>query len=118
MASYIFEDWKKLLDNFQQCVEKDLEEIHQQKAEVQQIKTDVFNRLSSGLYYRDSKRIVISAPEVIIGNVDKGGMMSHCQPSSKHPAGCRQSRIRRYGECRLRTFADYFSGCRHRVAQQ
>ena len=75
MASYIFEDWKKLLDNFQQCVEKDLEEIHQQKAEVQQIKTDVFNRLSSGLYYRDSKRIVISAPEVIIGNVDKDGMM-------------------------------------------
>ncbi len=75
MASYIFDDWKKLLDNFQQCVEKDLEEIHQQKAEVQQIKTDIFNRVSSGLYYRDSERIVISAPEVIIGNVDKDGMM-------------------------------------------
>ena len=75
MASYIFEDWKKLLDNFQQCVEKDLEEIHQQKAEVQQIKTDIFNKVSSGVYYRDSERIVISAPEVIIGNVDKDGMM-------------------------------------------
>ena len=44
---YIFNDWKALLDNFQQSVEKDLEEIHQQKAEVQQIKTDIFNKIES-----------------------------------------------------------------------
>ena len=25
---YIYGEWKKLLDSFQQCVEKDLEEIH------------------------------------------------------------------------------------------
>ena len=42
---YIFDDWKKLLDNFQKCVEKDLEEIHQQKAEVQQIKVDIFEKI-------------------------------------------------------------------------
>ena len=70
---YIYDDWKKLLETYQQCVEKDLEEIHQQKAEVQQIKTDIFNRLDNGLFYRDSNRIVLSAPEIVIGNVDKSG---------------------------------------------
>ena len=45
---YIYNEWKKLLDNFQQCVEKDLEEIHAQKSEVQQIKTDIFSRLEKG----------------------------------------------------------------------
>ena len=70
---YIFDDWKALLENFQSSVEKDLEEIHQQKSEVQQIKADIFNRLDNGLYYRDDKRIVISAPEIVIGNVDKSG---------------------------------------------
>ena len=72
---YIFDDWKALLDSFQQSVEKDLEEIHQQKAEVQQIKTDIFNKVESGLFYHDQKRIVISAPEIIIGNVDKSGTL-------------------------------------------
>ena len=70
---YIYDDWKKLLEDFQKCVEKDLEEIHKQKAEVQQIKTDIFEKVSDGLYYRDDQRIVISAPEIVIGNVDKCG---------------------------------------------
>ena len=73
---YIFDDWKKILDTYQQCVEKDLEEIHQQKAEVQQIKADIFNRLDSGLFYHSNERIVISAPEIVIGNVDKSGDLS------------------------------------------
>jgi hypothetical protein len=72
---YIFDDWKKLLENFQSSVEKDLEEIHQQKAEVQQIKSDIFNRLDSGLFYHDNQRIVLSAPEIVIGNVDKSGSL-------------------------------------------
>ena len=70
---YIYDDWKKLLEDFQKCVEKDLEEIHQQKAEVQQIKVDIFDKMGEGLFYRDDNRIVISAPEIVIGNVDKGG---------------------------------------------
>ena len=70
---YVYDDWKKLLENFQKSVEKDLEEIHQQKAEVQQMKTDIFNKMGEGLFYRDDSRIVISAPEIVIGNVDKSG---------------------------------------------
>ena len=73
--AYIFDDWKEVLDNFQSSVEKDLEEIHKQKAELLQIKVDIFNKIESGLFYRDENRIVISAPEVIIGNVDKSGML-------------------------------------------
>ena len=73
--SYIFDDWKELLENFQSSVEKDLEEIHQQKAEVQQIKADIFSRLDAGLYYRDPECITISAPKVVIGNVDKDGAL-------------------------------------------
>ena len=70
---YIFDDWKKMLETFQASVSKELEEIHQQKIEVQQMKLDIFNRLDEGQYYRDDKRIVISAPEIIIGNVSKSG---------------------------------------------
>ena len=74
--AYIFEEWKTMLEKFQQCVDKGVEEMHQQKAEVQQIKTDIFNRLDRGAYYHDDQRIVISAPEIVIGNVDKSGALN------------------------------------------
>lgn len=75
MADYIFDDWKKILEDFQNSVSKDLEEIHKQKNEVQQMKSDIFDRLDSGQYITDDQRIVISAPEIVIGNVDKSGML-------------------------------------------
>lgn len=73
--AYIFEDWKTLLEKFQKCVDQGVEEMHQQKAEVQQIKKEIFNRLDSGNIIRDDRRIVLSAPEIIIGNVDKSGTL-------------------------------------------
>ena len=72
---YIFDDWKDLLDEFQKCVDKDLAEIQKQKAEVQQIKEGLFNSFGGGLLYRDGNRIVISAPEIVIGNVDRTGTL-------------------------------------------
>ena len=78
MADYIFSEWKQTLDDFRQSVQKDLEEIHKQKAQVQQMKTDIFNRIDAGKYYRDDHRIVISAPEIIIGNVDYSGDLLGC----------------------------------------
>ena len=71
----IFADWKSILQDFKDSVENDLEEIRKQKAEIQQIKTDIFNRLAQGQYIRDDHRIVLSAPEIIIGNVDSTGML-------------------------------------------
>ena len=73
MADYVFDDWKKILDTFQSSVEKELEEIHKQKAEIQQMKAEIFQEVQGVLYYRDPQRIILSAPEVIIGNVDKSG---------------------------------------------
>jgi hypothetical protein len=72
---YIFDEWKKVLENFQSSVSKDLAEIHKQKEAVQQMKTDIFDHLDSGRYITDDERIVISAPEIVIGNVDKSGML-------------------------------------------
>ena len=72
---YTFNDWKKTLDTFYDSVEKDLEEIRKQKAEVLQIKAEIMNELNRGYYLRDDRRVVISAPEVIIGNVDKSGCL-------------------------------------------
>ena len=71
----VFSDWKEALQNLQDSVSKDLEEIRKQKAEVQQIKMEIFDRLAEGKYLRDDKRIVISAPEIIIGDVDKSGAL-------------------------------------------
>ena len=70
-----FADWKTALQNLQDSVEKDLDEIRKQKAEIQQIKHDIFNRLAEGKYIHDDHRIVLSAPEIIIGNVDSSGML-------------------------------------------
>ena len=70
---YIFDDWKQILSDFQSSVEKDLAEIHKQKEAVQQMKTEIFDRLDNGKYICDEHRIVLSAPEIIIGHVDKSG---------------------------------------------
>lgn len=70
---YIFDDWIKTLNDFKSSVEKDLEEIRKHKAEVQQIKAAIDNEMNAGRYIRDPRRIVLSAPEIIIGNVDKSG---------------------------------------------
>ena len=70
-----FSDWKTILENFQDSVEKDLDEIRKQKAEIQQIKHEILSRMAQGQYIRDDHRIVLSAPEIIIGNVDSSGML-------------------------------------------
>ena len=73
MADYIFDDWKTMLGSFQDCVQKDLEEIHKQKAEIQQMKADLFKEMEGFKYYRDERCLILSAPKVIIGNVDETG---------------------------------------------
>jgi hypothetical protein len=75
MADTVFSNWLSALSQLQASVSKDLAEIRKQKAEIQQLKTDVFNRVALGRYLRDDQRLVLSAPEIIIGNVDAGGMM-------------------------------------------
>ena len=73
MADYIFDSWKELMTDFRQSVQKDLEEIHAQKQAIQEMKAEIFSRMEGGKYYRDPNRIVLSAPEIVIGNVDYSG---------------------------------------------
>lgn len=76
-----FENWQSELEKLQKSVEKDLKEIRRCKAEVQSMKNNLVDvlgeikELSHGKYIRDDYRIVLSAPEIIIGNVDKDGVL-------------------------------------------
>ena len=71
----IFKEWEKKLSDFEGSVEKDLAEIRKCKAEMQRISDDLNNSLVKGRYMRDNQRFIISAPEIIIGNVDNHGML-------------------------------------------
>jgi len=73
MADYIIDDWKTMLADFQDCVQKDLEDIHKQKAEIQQMKAELHKEMEGFKYYRDENCLILSAPKVIIGNVDESG---------------------------------------------
>ena len=79
---YKFKDWQKALANFQKDVEKELKEIRQHKAEMQQIKKELLDRLNKGRYLRDDERLILSAPEIVIGNVDPSGSLYEGEGSS------------------------------------
>ena len=76
-----FESWQTELDNFQDCAKKELEDIRQCKQDIQSMKNELMeelgeiSQLSRGRYIRDNQRIILSAPEIVIGNVDKNGVM-------------------------------------------
>lgn len=70
-----FENWQEALETFQKNVEKDLEEIRKCKSDVQRMKIDLIDHIEKGRYIRDEQRVIISAPEIIIGNVDKSGVI-------------------------------------------
>lgn len=70
---YIFKEWLKAIEKLQDSLEKDVEEVRIQKDAVQRMKKEILNDISAGKYIRDDRRIVISAPEIVIGNVDMSG---------------------------------------------
>lgn len=74
-VDFVFKDWLKFLQKFYDDVEKTLEDIRKDKLEVQEMKKEIYNRINKGYYVYDKDCIVISAPEIIIGNVDKSGQL-------------------------------------------
>lgn len=76
-----FEQWHDKLEEFNKSVNKELEEIRQCKAEAQTMKYDLSKILSEvshfshGTYIQDEHRLILSAPEIIIGNVDRDGVL-------------------------------------------
>ena len=72
---YFFDEWKKTLEDFRSGVSKDLDEIRRHKEEIRQVKEAICSAVNSGYFLRDEHRIVLSAPEIIIGDVDRDGML-------------------------------------------
>ncbi|MBR0262930.1 MAG: hypothetical protein IJQ60_03500 [Prevotella sp.] len=71
---YIFKDWQDKLLEFESSVKKDLDEIRKCKAEMQQMKLEMAS-MKKGRYISDNERLILSAPEIIIGHVDEGGLL-------------------------------------------
>ena len=72
---YIFEQLEKRLSAFEASVGKELEEMRQCKADMRQLTSEFGNSMKKGRYERDDERLILSAPEIIIGNVDSNGML-------------------------------------------
>ncbi len=77
----MYQRWLTKMNNFKASIDKELDEIRRCKAEMQQIRKEISNEFEAGYYKRDDKRIVISAPEIIIGNVLKDGSLISNEPS-------------------------------------
>ena len=72
---YITSDWERKMSAFESSVEKELKEIRKCKADIQQMRNEI-QREKQGCYYvRDMNRIILSAPEIILGNVDADGVL-------------------------------------------
>lgn len=73
--AYILDDLTKALNAFESSVKKDLEEIRKSKDEVQRLKEEINHTVSGIHYVRDDGCLILSAPKVIIGNVDHDGTL-------------------------------------------
>lgn len=67
--------WEDRLNNFKQALDKELQEIQQCKAELAEIQKEVQESLSGIRYIREEGRLVLSAPEIVIGDVDPLGVL-------------------------------------------
>lgn len=72
---YILDDLQNTLDDFKQCVSKELTEIHNSKREVQELKNQIAEMIKGIKFVRDDNTMILSSPRIIIGNVDASGTM-------------------------------------------
>lgn len=94
------ESWKEKLDDFESKANQELAAIRKCKQEIQQLKdrlfcenSDLYNN-KQGNIIRDERRLILSAPEIIIGNVDEhgvlldGGSVVVVRGNNVHVEGC------------------------------
>ena len=74
MADRIFQVWEEKLKSLLDSVEKELAEVRAQKEALFSLNTDVQNKIEGRLIH-DDRRLILSAPEIVIGNVNMGGML-------------------------------------------
>lgn len=78
----IFKDLKKALETLNSRLEGELEEVRRSKLEVLQLKHDMIAEKAKGRYIRDDQRLILSAPEIIIGDVDPSGNLQQADGGS------------------------------------
>ncbi len=66
---------KTLLDEFKESVDTDIRTIKNLKKEIAAMRSEIYSQLAKVKYVRDENRLVLSAPEIIIGNVDAAGTL-------------------------------------------
>lgn len=69
----IFDQWKKALQQFNDNMEKELEEVRKCKSQMQKMRSDLEGFMTGVRFIRDDHRLILSAPEIVIGNVDMNG---------------------------------------------
>ena len=69
----ILADWKKEVFDFKGKVNDALDEIHKCKQQIAALKAELVDESTGGQYIRDNECIILSAPKIIIGNVEKSG---------------------------------------------
>lgn len=89
-----YDNWLESMQNFKASIDKELDEMRRCKAEMQQLKKEIINEFSQGYYKRDNQRIVLSAPEIIIGNVLRDGTLI---PNESSTVTIRANTIRQEG---------------------
>jgi hypothetical protein len=74
MADRIYHDWEAKLKSLLDSVEKELAEVRAQKEALFSLNTDRMSAIE-GRVIHDDRRLILSAPEIVIGNVNMGGML-------------------------------------------
>lgn len=70
-----YKSWEDQLKALKNAFEKELAEVRAAKAAVFEEKSDKLQKVA-GKFIQDDKRIILSAPEIIIGNVNMGGVLN------------------------------------------
>ena len=77
MDDSIYKDWEDKLKALKEAYDKELAEIREKKKDLFNLNIDSVNKQANvGRIIRDEHRIVLSAPEIIIGDVNLGGVLN------------------------------------------
>lgn len=68
-----FKEWKDSIDELKNSLDKSIEEVRQCKEAVLNAKPVFLDERSEGRFIRDDARLILSAPEILIGNLDSDG---------------------------------------------
>lgn len=73
MIQLDFTEWKDTLDKYKAEMDKELAAVRAAKQELVDLQRELQEMVLNGRYERDEDTLILSAPNIIIGNVDKNG---------------------------------------------